>query len=218
MHPLNSKYFGSGNGKIQISFHNGSSVVTGYVVRQVGTSRFVVTVDGVTTYTVLLAQTTSLASSLTAGYATILVNPTGGGSAEHAMKITSTKVTTTEGNSYNWAAATPTASLDVIDMVPAAFSFTDVTDATTSATVSSNKVTISGIDAPAAISVAGGQYQIYQSDGTTVVKPWGTTASTISSGQQVQLRVTASGTAATAVNVVLTVGGVSDTWTVTTAA
>lgn len=74
MHPLNSKNFGSTG--MEVSFYNGSSVVNGYVVKQVGTSRFTVT-DGTNKATVSLADTLSVATDLSANptYFTILVTP-----------------------------------------------------------------------------------------------------------------------------------------------
>lgn len=77
MKPVNDKYFGSGSGKISVSYHNGSGTVTGYIVKQVGTSSFIVT-DGSTTRRVRLAQTTATAATLTDGFMRIAA--TGGGS------------------------------------------------------------------------------------------------------------------------------------------
>lgn len=104
------------------------------------------------------------------------------------------------------------------DTIPAAFTFPDLTDQTVETQVTSDKVAITGIDAATAVSITGGEFQIYESDGTTVVTAWGSAASTITSGQKIQLRTTSSASNDTAVSVVLTVGGVSDTWTVTTVA
>lgn len=104
------------------------------------------------------------------------------------------------------------------DTIPAAFTFTDLTGAALETEYTSDKVAITGIDAATAISVTGGEYQIYESDGTTVVTAWRSSASTITNGQKVELRVTSSASNATAVTITLTVGGVSDTWSVTTLA
>lgn len=74
MHPLNSKNFGSTG--MEVSFYNGTSTVNGYVVKQVGTSRFIVT-DGSVMKTVSLANTLSVATSLSSNptYFTVLVTP-----------------------------------------------------------------------------------------------------------------------------------------------
>jgi hypothetical protein len=97
------------------------------------------------------------------------------------------------------------------DLVPDAFVFTDITGATLSTQYTSNQITVAGIDAAAAITITGGTYSknggAYTSDPGTVVV-----------GNTVTVRVTSSGSFSTAVNAVLTIGGVSDTYTVTTLA
>ena len=99
------------------------------------------------------------------------------------------------------------------DSTPSAFSFTDVTDADTSTVYTSNSITVAGLDAnsPVAISVTGGQYSINDGDFTS-------DAGTVVADDTVRARGTSSGSAATAVNVAVTIGGVSDTFTITTAA
>jgi hypothetical protein len=109
MHPINKNVFGSGVGKMSIQFHNGTSVVTGYIVKQTGTKRFVATVDGVNTFVVTLAPTLAIAQALTAGYANLLVTPASG-PAEHVATIYASTLVTLEGNTYRWtlgAAAAP---------------------------------------------------------------------------------------------------------------
>ena len=101
------------------------------------------------------------------------------------------------------------ATLD--DTVPDAFTLNDITDATLSTQYTSNQITVAGINAATAITITGGTYSknsgAYTSDPGTVVV-----------GDTVTVRVTSSGSFATAVNAVLTIGGVSDTYTVTTLA
>jgi len=109
MHPLNDKNFGTSG--IQISFHNGVEIVTGYIVKQLGSTKFKVS-DGTANYTVVLAPTTAMAASLTAGYMTIsFTNPTGGTEyVKHffTKTVVSTDVTkTTAGNTYSWAFTKP---------------------------------------------------------------------------------------------------------------
>ncbi len=76
MHPLNSeKYFGTTG--LAISYYNGTSVVTGYITKQISTNKFNVT-DG--TYPkngLILAPTTAIATDLSANptYFTIPVYP-----------------------------------------------------------------------------------------------------------------------------------------------
>jgi MYXO-CTERM domain-containing protein len=97
------------------------------------------------------------------------------------------------------------------DTTPDAFSFTDQTDVALSTVITSNVITVSGINAAAAISVTGGEYSINGGAYTAA-------AGTVTNGQSVTVRQTSSASASTATNAVLTIGGVSDTFTVTTAA
>lgn len=101
MHPINNRNFGSEVGKMAIKFHNGNSVVTGYIVKQVGTKSFMVSVDGSRTFKVTLAQTLSAATTLTAGFGTIEVTPFGG-ATEHVLSILGSKLYTIEGKALPW--------------------------------------------------------------------------------------------------------------------
>ena len=107
------------------------------------------------------------------------------------------------------------------DTTPAAFDFTDVTGAATSTVTTSNIVHITGINVATATSISGGgaQYQIC-SDATcsTVVTPWTSSAGTVTNNQYVQLKLTSSASSSTAVSTTMTIGGVNDGWSVTTAA
>jgi uncharacterized delta-60 repeat protein len=98
----------------------------------------------------------------------------------------------------------------VIDVAPDPFSFTDQANVATSTLIVSAPVTITGIDAPAPISISNGQYSI--GCGATFTNATGT----ISDGQTVCVRHTSAPVGATSVNTVLTIGGVSDTFTSTT--
>jgi len=97
MRPLNSKYFGQTG--IQIRFWNGASVITGYIVKQKGANRYVVSDDSAThTDTVILQQ----ANPSAAGQGQILVSTFGGGT-EHAYDIASHLVKTFEDHVYTWS-------------------------------------------------------------------------------------------------------------------
>lgn len=100
---------------------------------------------------------------------------------------------------------------DPADTTPDAFTFTDVTNAARSTQYTSNQITVAGTDTPADVSITGGTYSknggAYTSD-----------AGTADSGDTFTVRCTSSSSWNTAVNVVLTIGGVSDTYTVTTLA
>jgi hypothetical protein len=97
------------------------------------------------------------------------------------------------------------------DTTPDQFTFADRFNVATSTEITSDPVTITGIDAAAAITVTGGTYSIngaaFTSDAGTVVN-----------GDQVRARHTSSASNSTATNTAVTIGGVSDTFTSTTAA
>jgi hypothetical protein len=98
-----------------------------------------------------------------------------------------------------------------LDTTPNAFIFSDQTNVALSAAVTSNAVTVSGINAPAPISVSGGSYSINGGAYTTA-------AGTVSEGNSVTVRLTASAANSVTTNAVLTIGGVSDTFSATTLA
>lgn len=98
------------------------------------------------------------------------------------------------------------------DTTPAAFSFTDVTDATLSTLYTSNAITVTGINWPATISVTGGEYEKNTSGS------WASVAGTVVNNDTVRVRHTSSASNSTATNTTLTIGGVSDTYTTTTVA
>jgi len=101
--------------------------------------------------------------------------------------------------------ATPPAT----DTIPNAFSFIDQLDVVPGASIDSDAVVIGGINAAAPISVSDGEYAI---DGG----PFTSAGGTIDNGQSVVVRLTASPQLLTTVDAALTVGGVSDTFSVTT--
>lgn len=97
------------------------------------------------------------------------------------------------------------------DTTPDAFMFTDVVNANPASVNTSAAITVAGINEAAAISITNGTYSI---NGGTYTAA----AGTVSNGQTVTVKATASTSLSTAVNAVLTIGGVSDTYTVTTIA
>ncbi len=96
-----------------------------------------------------------------------------------------------------------------LDTVPDAFTFTDQADQALGALITSGPVTITGINTAVPISVTGGVYSI---DGG----PFTSVAGTVGNGSSVRVRHTSSDVPGTAVDTVLTVGGVTDTFTSTT--
>jgi hypothetical protein len=105
--------------------------------------------------------------------------------------------------------ARPLPPVTTTDTVPSPFVFTDVTGATISTVYTSNTVTIAGLTGTATIRITGGTYS--KNGGGYV-----STDGTITNGNTVAVRVTSSASYSTAVNAVVTIGGASDTYTVTT--
>src|SRR5688572_1882320 len=95
------------------------------------------------------------------------------------------------------------------DTVPDAFSLTDQTGVAVSSTITSAPITVTGIDAASAITVTGGTYSINAEAFTA-------DAGTVNVGDTVRARHTSSASYLTATNTVITIGGVSDTFTSTT--
>ncbi|QJR16128.1 InlB B-repeat-containing protein [Usitatibacter palustris] len=106
--------------------------------------------------------------------------------------------------------AEPQANFVLLDLAPDAFSFTPKSFIELNTVVTSNAVTITGIEAASPISVTGGSYSI-GCTGTFV-----TTAGTISNGQTVCVRHTSAGAIGTVTTTTLTIGGVAANFTSTT--
>jgi len=106
------------------------------------------------------------------------------------------------------------------DTTPDAFTFTDLTGALTSTVTSSSAILLSGFQRRAPISITGGEYRILNSlSGDAVVQDWGSASGFVENPfYKLQLRGTSSASNSTATSVTVTVGGVSDTWTITTEA
>jgi hypothetical protein len=98
------------------------------------------------------------------------------------------------------------------DTTPDAFTFVDVTGAALSTDYESNTITVTGMTAAAIISISGGSGQYSKNGGAYATMP-----GLISTGDTVKVKVTSDGVAGVAVTTTLTIGGVSDTYSVTTA-
>jgi len=102
---------------------------------------------------------------------------------------------------------------NAVDSTPDSFTFTDVTGASLSTTYTSNQITVSGLGSgvSATVSVSGGTYSknsaSYTSSSTTAVN-----------GDTFRLRNTSSGSYSTTTSTTLTIGGVSDSYSITTQA
>lgn len=96
------------------------------------------------------------------------------------------------------------------DMVPDAFTFSSVVGQEPSVLVASASVQLSGINTASAVSVTGGEYQINGG-------AWTSASGTVVNGALVAVRVTTSASLLTGASATLTVGGISATFTATTA-
>jgi hypothetical protein len=119
------------------------------------------------------------------------------------------------GSAAEWTAfrAAPGTGVTAVacDTTPNAFLFSDVTEAEVSTVISSGVVTINGMNAPAPVTVTGdAEFRI--SGGSWV------TTGTIANGQTIEIRLTSSSSASSTVSTIVSVGGVTDTWSVTTVA
>ena len=97
------------------------------------------------------------------------------------------------------------------DTIPNQITFADQTNVALTAIVTSNTITVSGINAAASISIIGGTYSINGGAYTSA-------SSTVNNGDTIVVRQTSSGSYSTTTNATLTIGGVSDTFSVTTLA
>jgi hypothetical protein len=96
-----------------------------------------------------------------------------------------------------------------VDTTPDPFTFTDQTNVALNTMVTSNTITVSGINAPAAISITGGTYKINSGSYTNA-------SGTVNNGDTVTLQQTSSKNYSTKTDATLTIGGVSGTFSVTT--
>lgn len=94
-----------------------------------------------------------------------------------------------------------------VDIVPAGFSFTDLTDQALSAQVLSNIVTITGIEAPADVSISGEGSPQFRINGGSWV-----TSGTIHEGDTLQLRLTTSAALSTTRTASVVIGMVAASW------
>lgn len=112
MHPISKKHFGKTTGKMAVKFYDGSTVVTGQIIKQIGSYKFrVAKIDGTGTKDCALAQTANQLTALTAGtgpdaasrasLCTIEVAIFGGGT-ENIKSIYSVTARTIQGTKVQW--------------------------------------------------------------------------------------------------------------------
>lgn len=101
------------------------------------------------------------------------------------------------------------------DTVPDAFSFTDVTGAATSTQFTSNTITLSGMTPGVNVTatVTGSPQQSLDGGGFFTSSSFN-----VQNGTTIALRKTSSASNSATLNMTLTIGGVSDTWSITTVA
>lgn len=99
------------------------------------------------------------------------------------------------------------------DTTPDQFTLGSASGVAVSTVVLSNQVTITGIEAPAALSLTGDATSQYQINGAG---SWLTAATSVNNGDRVQVRHTSAAANSTSASSTLTVGGVSSTFTSTT--
>jgi hypothetical protein len=112
-------------------------------------------------------------------------------------------------------AATEIAAISA--MAPNPFSFTPQTGMPLSKPIVSNPITVTGITNATAISITGGAYAV-STDGGSTWGGWTGAAGTVSLNDQVKVSLTSSATPLSQTDANLTIGGVSGTFSVTTAA
>ena len=122
--------------------------------------------------------------------------------ASSAYNTATTATVTIGGVSANFSATTRPA-----DITPDAFAFTAQTGVEPGATITSNAITLSGLEAATSIAVSGG---------TLVVDGNDFTGTTVTNGQTVAVKITASSSFNTAYIVTITIGGVSANFSATT--
>jgi uncharacterized repeat protein (TIGR02543 family) len=107
------------------------------------------------------------------------------------------------------ADCTVSATFAIVSTTPDPFIFTHQTGIALNTIVTSDEITVSGINASVAISVSDGEYSINNGAFTTSI-------GTITNGSTVRVRQTSSGSYSTTTVTTLTIGGVSGTFSVTT--
>ena len=155
------------------------------------------------------SQTNNCPATLSAGQTcsiNVTFTPTAEGSRNGTLTISSN------------ASASPTVTSTVTlsgtgtNSVPSAFSFTPLLNVDPSSAQVSNSIIVSNTDVPSPISIsAGGQYSINGGPFTSV-------AGVVSPGAQVTVELTAASGYSTSSSAVLSIGGVSSAFTVTTGA
>lgn len=170
-----------------------------------------ITVSGITASTSIsiTGGTYSINGGAYAGTAATVVN----GDTVTVKLVSSASYSTTTNATLTIGGVSDTFSVttQVGDSTPDQFTFKDKSNVALNTEYISDSITVSGIVVPAPISITGGTYSINSGSYTS-------TAGTVANGDTVTVKQTSSGSYSTTTNAVLTIGGVSDTFSVTTKA
>ena len=156
-------------------------------------------------YSINLGSYTSSSSAVNNG-STVTVRLTSSGSYS-----TKTDAILTIGGVSDTFSVTTLAAPPPPDTTPAQFTFTDQTNVQLSTVITSNTIMVSGINTETTISITGGTYSIKG-------RPYTSASGMVSNGDTVTVQLTSSGNYSSATNATLTIGGISDTFSVTTTA
>jgi hypothetical protein len=140
------------------------------------------------------------------------------GNAFHISFSTGTMAYGNAGYSSNYGRCVRLQDYTVeFDVTPNTFSFTDETNVSVSTLTNSNILQITGMNAGTAVSVDSGEFRTCSdSSCSSVIRTWGSASTTIDGGQYLQLRLTSASLASTVMSMNVTVGTVSDNWSVAT--
>jgi hypothetical protein len=134
----------------------------------------------------------------------------------HIDEVTLHAAALTESQLAEIANARGSGICTATDTTPAAFAFTDQTGVAPGSVITSDPITVAGIDFPTAISITACigpgpcEYEINTSG------IWLTDPATVTNGDTVAVRQTSSGSYGAQTDLTLDIGGVSDTFSVTT--
>ena len=133
------------------------------------------------------------------------------GNTVKVRKVSSSAYSTTKSATLTIGGVSDTFSVTTMaaDTTPDAFHFTDQTGVALSTLTTSSAITVAGINTAADISIVGGTYAINGGGYTSA-------SGTVNAGNTVTVQQTSSASYSTTTDAILTIGGVSDTFSVTT--
>ncbi len=139
----------------------------------------------------LILRTNKISQVLAGALLVVGLNGCGGGGSEPAVPVI------------------PNTPPVTSDTTPNSFVFNDTSGSALSTDIVSNSIQIQGINAATTISISGGEYKIDTGAYTS-------SAGTVTNGQTVTIKITSASSYSSNAEATLTIGGVADTFTVTT--